>query len=259
MSDRTRQRRRRLFFIYAWPVKNPKRSRRKPPKPAFKGAKNWQNNVYYFWWEYLRRHEGYLATCASGGKGRYADLYSDFGDVRAPDFWRWWNDHAELFAEPLPPHVQIVALNDGYSSRPNTVLVEIPLDQRLALSVRQLRRMIADKVQMSPRSRSKSRARYPVYTKPVVSTLYHTLRVWDIRQEHPNWPNYLVKDVADGVLSVSDAEAFISSNDRKLKLRLAGTSAERIQKTLAVSRVLRIARQYIDNVALGVFPKRTRR
>lgn len=248
-----------MFFIYAPPVKGVRPSRRKPPKPAFRGAKAWQNSVYYFWWEFLRRHEGYRATCRAGGKGRYGDLYRDFGDVTQPDFWGWWTTHANLFAEPPPPHVQIVVLNDAYESKPDSVIVEIPLNQRLSLSVRQLKRMIGDQIQAPARSRSVSRAPYPVHTKPVLSNLYLTLRVWDLKQSHPKWPNYLIKDVADGHLSEAEAERLTDEKDRRKRLLMAGSSDERIQKTLAVSRLLRIAQQYIDNVALGEFPKRNTR
>ena len=70
-----------LHFAYAWPVKDPKRSKRKLPPPPFPEAEPWQCSVYYYWWEYLRRHEGYKRTCAQGGRGRYAKLYEDFGNV----------------------------------------------------------------------------------------------------------------------------------------------------------------------------------
>ena len=47
-----------LHFAYAWPVKDPKRSKRVLPPPPFPEAEPWQCSVYYYWWEYLRRHEG---------------------------------------------------------------------------------------------------------------------------------------------------------------------------------------------------------
>ena len=36
----------------------------------------WDNSVYYLWWEFLRRHDGYKETCENGGKGKYAKLYA---------------------------------------------------------------------------------------------------------------------------------------------------------------------------------------
>ena len=59
----------RRFFLYAPPLKGVRPSKRKPPKAPFKGAKPWQVSVFYYWWEYLRRHEGYAETCRDGGKG----------------------------------------------------------------------------------------------------------------------------------------------------------------------------------------------
>lgn len=49
-----------------------------------------KNSPYYWWWHYLRNNPEYLETCGSGGQGELAELYLDFGDVRDPDFRRWW-------------------------------------------------------------------------------------------------------------------------------------------------------------------------
>src|ERR1700676_4105430 len=66
----------------------------------------WRKSVYYLWWEFLRRHEGYRKTCEQGGNGQYARLYADFGDIHASDFKGWWRTGdrgASLFAEPPLP------------------------------------------------------------------------------------------------------------------------------------------------------------
>ena len=38
-----------LHFAYAWPVKDPKRSKRVLPPPPFPDAEPWQCSVYYYW------------------------------------------------------------------------------------------------------------------------------------------------------------------------------------------------------------------
>lgn len=66
----------------------------------FPKAKPWQCSVYYFWWCFLKEHEGYRKCCENDGKGPYADLYRDFGDVRGNNFRSWWkNTGSQLFAE----------------------------------------------------------------------------------------------------------------------------------------------------------------
>ena len=78
------------------------------PHPTFGTAKNRKSEAfqkrspYYWWWEYLRRNHDYLECCDNEGKGRLADLYKDFGDVRDKEFRIWWQEDqrgARLFGE----------------------------------------------------------------------------------------------------------------------------------------------------------------
>ena len=72
---------------------------------------HWRLSAYYYWWEFLRLHEGYAETCRKNGKGKYKALYHDFGDVHASEFKEWWQLRnadgvtrgAVLFAEPHAP------------------------------------------------------------------------------------------------------------------------------------------------------------
>ena len=244
------------FFVYAPPLKGTRPSKRKPPKPPYKGAPTWQTSVYYYWWEYLRRHEGYARTCQNGGKGRYAKLYEDFGNVHSGTFWDWWTKHAHLFSEPPPPYARIVALSDVQKQPPNTVLLQVSLEQRLALTIKQIKAIMGDMVMVDKRRKTPSRALYPVYTKPVLSTLHRCLQVWDVKKAHPDWANFLIKDYVDGKLTETDIELFLSTDDTVLKMKIAGNGKDRVEKTHAVSRDYRAAEEYIENVVLGEFPKR---
>src|SRR5262249_33685606 len=86
--------------------------------PLFKSRRSvagewWEDSIYYLWWEFLRRHEGYKKTCDNGGKGKFAKLYADFGNVHDVSFKDWWMKEdrgAELFAEPFLP-MNVVALS----------------------------------------------------------------------------------------------------------------------------------------------------
>ena len=72
----------------------------KTPNPPFKNAEPWQCSLYYFWFEYLRRHKGYKITCLANGKGKYSTLYKDFGNVHQSNFIDWWRQSFHLFQEP---------------------------------------------------------------------------------------------------------------------------------------------------------------
>lgn len=62
---------------------------------------NPKTSPYYWWFMYLKRHEGYKACCESGGAGEYAALYADWGDVRVDDFEAWFFEYGDrLFREP---------------------------------------------------------------------------------------------------------------------------------------------------------------
>ena len=84
-------------FPYAPPEYPGAPFRARPPNPPYKGAEGWKCSVYYYWWEYLRRHEDYRATCERDGKGPYKELYKSFGNVHESDFHSWWWSHLHLF------------------------------------------------------------------------------------------------------------------------------------------------------------------
>ena len=42
-------------------------------------TKPWRRNIYYFWWEFLKRHEGYRKCCERGGTGEYSEFYCRLG------------------------------------------------------------------------------------------------------------------------------------------------------------------------------------
>ena len=248
---------RRLHFAYAWPVKNPSRSNRKPAAPPYPGAEPWKCSVYYYWWEYLRRHEGYRRTCEQNGVGAYAELYEDFGDVHATDFWSWWRKHNWIFAEPPIRQVEVAETNDQADDR--TLIVKVPLDTKLAINVRQFKRLVGPKMKRANRAKMESRAKYPVATKPVLSSLHEHLSVWDAKQQNPEVADADLADlvglrinhVVDGETLASRKALKLSTVDIERKLRR--------RKQLAVQRHLRIAEQYIANVGRGQFPLRDKR
>lgn len=147
----------RKFFIHAPPFKG-RRSKKTGEylskrlariQPPFVDAEPWQCSVYYFWWQFLRRHEGYKDCCNRRGAGIYKALYADFGDVHAYEtegFWEWWSEKREdginrgeyLFAEPTARSIKPVvgSFNDQTS---DTLVVEIPLEVRTSYLVRRLR------------------------------------------------------------------------------------------------------------------------
>ena len=270
------------FFIYAPPILGRRTkdgaliSKRKRPNPPFQGAALWQNSVYYYWWEYLRRHEGYKRTCLNAGKGHYAKLYADFGNVHAnDDFWSWWTSHQQLFCEP-PGRVIEECVFNRHSDR-DDLIITVPLEVRSVYLVRMFRRILQANGERVQQARAKSRALYPVYAKPILSALHTTLVVWDMSKRHPNAKLHELFDlVADQINLAVDERVVIKGDDgdepyvihlQKAEREAARTgvvdvflrevrAVVRRRKAQTIKRHLNTAEAYISNVALGKFPKK---
>lgn len=245
---------RRLHFAYAWPLKNWPKSGKQRVNPPFPAAQPWQCSVYYYWWEYLRRHDGYRRTCEAGGKGKYAKLYDDFGNVHEGEFWDWWRAHSWLFAEPAIRQVSLADAGDLPDER--TLILRVPLETKLSLVTGQFKRLVKPQLERASRAKWESRARYPVATKPVLTALHEHLMVWDAKQHHPDMKDAELADLVG--LRINHVVGGETVASRK-SLGLSTDAIERKiyrRKQLTVQRHLRIAEQYIANVALGRFPYR---
>jgi hypothetical protein len=249
-------------------LKGVRPSKRKPPKAPFKGAPAWKCSVYYYWWEYLRRHEGYRQCCASGGAGGYASLYADFGGVHAhDDFWQWWSKerHNELFCEPTARPLRAISKEEAGSAvaATNTLLIEVPLEVRSVYLVRAFRRILRQNEMAAKKAQQKSRARYPVAAKPVLSSLHQHLVVWDARQQHSELKLHELYDLVEKAAGLFVNDSVNGETIAQLKkLDLPYRDIQRVIKgrqANLVSRHLRIADQYIDNVGKGLFPLRATR
>lgn len=69
------------------------------------------SSPYYWWFMYLRLNKDYKKTCDAKGKGKYAEIYKDLGNVHSVNFKDWWNEKAHLFSEPKKGYRMKVAEN----------------------------------------------------------------------------------------------------------------------------------------------------
>jgi hypothetical protein len=211
----------------------------------------WRESVYFLWWEFLRRHEGYRRECERGGGGKYAKLYADFGDVHRSDFRTWWRTGdrgARLFAEPATvPEVRVVyphdlvELSDGWDER-GMVLIAVPLAFPKRYAVRKIAKLIARRVPFR-----KSRALYPVVTQVNHHSLETALRVYDLRTGRPEMTLWEIAE-----------EVKLGRRMTKEELNAPRGSPGRVsaQAALAVaaSRKFTMAKRIIEGVARGIFP-----
>jgi hypothetical protein len=234
----------------------------------FAGAEAWQHNVFYFWWEFLKRHEGYKDCCDRGGAGRYKKLYADWGNIHAhetADFWRWWSAKVSddeirgefLFAEPDARQLRI-ADKLAHAEKADSLLLAVPLEVRTAYLVSMFRRLLKDHAQEVAAARRISRARYQVTAKVALASLYQTLRVWDLWQEHKHskLKKYELCVMAGiSVNTIVDGETV--QGLKRLDLPYADVERTvRRRQTQAFDRYLRAAQDYIENAVVS-FPKRS--
>ena len=243
-------------------------------------SRPWRRNIYYFWWEFLRRHEGYKDCCKRGGAGRYKKLYADWGNIHGyEDFWKWWSEEVEttelrgqyLFAEPLD-YRQIQEVRSLKSQGDDDLIVSIPLEVRTGELTKSLRRLLQQHTERSRAARAKSRARYPVSASVPLMALHKTLQVYDLLEEHKEalrlktMRKYEIADIAE--LDYNDKWAgkslahwkrqAASGTDDDIYYFTEAQNTVRTRMTQAVNRYQKAANDYLANVADGKFPLRAK-
>jgi hypothetical protein len=224
-----------------------------------------QRSPYYWYWQYLRRNVEYIACCERGGKGKLAKLYSDFGDIREDNFYKWWtqNDRGvALFAEQ-PLTVKFGELADANEWQPHwdseTVLVvAVPL----TMSKRSLKgafsklldsRHTGNKTGRPSLAKLKevSTAKYKLERNYTIANLQTALAVYDLWTENQNksetekltlWQ--IGKALNINRAAVKDAESEHTA-DRLVGRNVLGAT---------VSRYVKQAKAMIENSAKGKFP-----
>lgn len=209
------------------------------PKVPFKGAKPYQRSVYYYWWLFLKEHDGYRACCEAAGEGDFAKLYADFGDIRGDDFMAWWKRTGRsLFCEPDSEPI-LVDTGGGLGPSDDTrLVVSLPLNRDFDELLADLRQMLMPLRKQVPLTPSTGQARYPVSAKPVLSSLHQHHQLWTLRKQHPDVPLHELADMA-GIEPSGEDER--------------GVDVKQVKASTA-SRYLKQARCIIDYVGKGYFP-----
>lgn len=219
----------------------------KPPNPPFVGATAEESSVYYYWWLFLRENADYIATCVNGGSGPCAELYRDFRDVRRESFSMWWLTRGcELFCEldelPDRPSVRNLTTrrrsrgfdaDDELAERDREVLIAVDRSAGLSQALALIRDILENEL-LPTTARPSSTALYPVFTKPVLTSLHKVYQTHCLRRDHPKMP---LHEVA-----------------AQSKLYQTSTNFDPNAAASAASRGLAQARLLIEFVGKGVFP-----
>jgi hypothetical protein len=238
------------------------------PAPRFGRANNrlpiahQQRSPFYWWWECLRRHEGYLKCCADGGGGEFGAIYADFGDVRGDSFHTWWTEDergVRLFAEqPLAVKFAELASPVEWQSdwtSADVMVVAVPLEP----SKRYLKGVFAkllDKRHTGRKGRpaisqKASTARYRLARNYTIANLRTMIAVYDFWLEIQQRPN-------SDKMALWEIGHKLHLNKAASRHALSAEKTERMdgRNVLAttVSRYVKRAKSIIDNAASGAFP-----
>jgi hypothetical protein len=233
--------------------------------PLFRKTKTptgveWRKSIYYLWWEFLRRHDGYKATCENDGKGRYAKLYEDFGDVHTLGFREWWTKGdrgARLFAEPAAPQtVQRLTKDDVASLGPDwddefVLVIAAPISLPKRYIQNRIAKLLKSHHPGKPGKRTlkESRALYPVANQFNIHSLQIALAVYDLKKANPKMKLW---EIAQQLRFTST----LNANEIGQTGQMASTAiGKKNTMGVAVRRKLDIAESVIDGVGKGIFPQ----
>ena len=226
-------------------------------KPAPKSA--WRNTIYYWWWAYLKRNTDYIACCDSGGKGRLAKLYDDFGDVRGDDFKAWWTFKVDgeargayLFAEPsVESSVKVLTEGEVAPSPSEALTVSLPLNFPKRFLERRFKALLAEvhKGKRGVQLSRTSRAKYRFEGQPNIPALEQGLMVFDalkevegVKPKKPHWQ--IAQD-----LQIIEKEMRIDKTD---SVRVA--AGKKNVLTAIVGRYKKRVELAVIHTANGMFP-----
>lgn len=233
-----------------FPYKHPTFGTEKRPKPRTA----WEGSVYYWWWAYLKRNKEYLACCESGGTGRLANFYKDFGDVRGDSFKAWWSDNdrgARLFAErPAEDSVRVLKAGEQAESEANFLTLSLPLNLPKEFLLRRCRALLADyrKGERGQLYARRSEATYKITGQPNPEALKRALMVYDAieaaKGAKPKKPYWKIATELDLV----EPERKVLSTDDRIEAELK----RNVMKAI-VGRLKKRAEQLIEQSASKEF------
>lgn len=244
-----------VYFRYAPPLAVRSDDDDKLPNPPFAGAQPWQCSVYYYWWLFMRechkdmdyRLHNFLWFGEEDVQPHRA-VDRAFGDVSEIGFLKWWiiiGRH--LFSEPIHQGVRALGWEEldsglkgengrGFSLSDRNIYLAIPVHQDFEKSIDEVKMFLKQAKARAP-ARTYDEPLFPVFTKPVLTSLEKIYQAWTLRTSHPDIP---LADIA--------VKAGLAANSDN------SDTATKAANASAASRALSQASCIIKWVEHGVFP-----
>lgn len=230
-----------LFFRYAPP--KPERnwhtdlSSAKEPNPPYPGAPGWQHSVYYYWYRFLRTNKTFQRQVHSDVPCQPNTVAHDFQHVFDYNFRDWWAQHGRyLFCEPPDMGLRVEDVPVDAERVANRLLISVPAHADLERTLADMRTLLQPLLANQKAQTGGSRARYPVWTKPVLTSLDQHLRVWKAHLANPDLSFVQLADHV-GILKGEKDDVIIKN-----------------KKSAIVSRLVHQSAFMVEQAALGRFP-----
>lgn len=217
-----------------------------------------EQSPYYWWWAYLRRNTEYLKCCENEGKGKFAKVYADFGDVRDDQFRLWWRAKGvELFAEQMSPYKfkELHSKDEvpDHWNQEEFIYLQVPLTydkKSLKKYFHQLLMKRHGRQRGRPtKANRKSTAKYTLNGTYTIANLRLCLQVYDRYMQTRSGSTKLKLWELGAEMALLDKESLPSPNDDH-----ADRLVKRNRLAATVSRYIKQARKRIEYAAEGQFP-----
>jgi hypothetical protein len=220
------------------------------PLPVNEELREARKSPAYWWYRCLQANDEYEYCCRHEGKGEMASMYADFGNVFDLSFAQWWMRHGrKLFTEvkPFKETTVIDSLEKIANIRlsKNRLFLEIPLTIRKQTVFRQIGKIL--KAEYEGRvidvMKASTARRKIIKNKMRMSTVEQLLNIKAVRDANPRMTLNEV-GLAAGIVLDLNARVYEAMTE----------ADERRRMTIAVGRLLRQAKNLINNAGMGKFP-----
>jgi hypothetical protein len=221
------------------------------PAKKKKKKKGRKVSKHLYWYEFLTLSEGYKKCCDNGGKGRYAKLYKQFGNVHALTFDEWWARYSsKLFGGPPPYTDQLIKTVEEFvywgGDEPDSMTVIFNKYAPKSMLRKAFNRLLEEQIptELGPRVHEDLSYNYTIDSRINTYAMDLTLKVYKIWKEEQSKP----EKERMSLYQIGCAAEVPNENSEDNK-----TDPKQIMRT-KVLRYVANARGIIANVEKGFFP-----
>ena len=199
---------------------------------------------YYWWYMFAKLSEDYKKTCKANGRGKHAKLYKDFGDIHNTNFKVWWQQHVELFAEPKPKYIMLIANSVADLAPFNSeevINLVVPLNRSQRSLKKAFSYLVLRKVESGQRGVSveASNAKYKLSGKWHIEALKAAYKIYTIKQQSllsakkKTWADIAIESKLPMSFSLTKESEKINSDVRRTLTILAKRHYDRAEQFIA--------------------------